>query len=77
MFAVFGRGAYARLEQEARLSSDQLEKIKTTKQLFTLLGMLDQTKEEEAKEVSDAIDVAVVSLAEFLINMYVWCNCCL
>jgi len=39
--------------------------------------MLDQTKEEEEKEVSDAIDVAVVSLAEFLINMYVWCNCCL
>ncbi len=64
MFAVFGREAYAGLEQEARLSSDQLEKIKTTKQLFTLLGMLDQAKEEEEKEVSDAIDVAVVSLAE-------------
>ncbi len=62
MFAVFGREAYAGLEQEARLSSDQLEKIKTTKQLFTLLGMLDQAKEEEEKEVSDAIDVCPLSV---------------
>jgi len=69
MFAVFGREAYAGLEQEARLSSDQLEKIKTTKQLFTLLGMLDQAKEEEEKEVSDAIDVAVQTLRMKMKNL--------
>ncbi len=59
MFAVFGREAYAGLEQESRLNSNQLEKIKTTTQLFQLLGMLDEAREEEEKEVDDVIDAAV------------------
>ncbi len=34
MFAVFGREAYAGLEQESRLNSNQLGKIKALDQLL-------------------------------------------
>ena len=43
---MFGREAYAGLEQEFRLNTDQLGKIKITHQLFTILGMITEANEE-------------------------------
>ena len=63
-YAVFGREAYTGLEQEARLTSDQLGKIKTTHQLFTILGMITEANEEKENELLDAIDAAAVSFTD-------------
>ena len=61
-FAVFGREAYNGLEMDSRingLSSEDFGKIKTTTQLFTILGMLQNAEDEKELDLLDDIDEAV------------------
>lgn len=68
---MFGREAYAGLESEARINSDQLGKIKTAYELFSLLGMITEANEEKENEILDAIDAGAVIEKHIIENQQV------